>query len=328
MLETILIDQGIIRSQRLNLLCVPDYLFFRTHSHRLYREFKGIPRYSIITRKVTDRLDTASHYDNTCSLKTLYIVDGLTALTNAPFYFQLANQLDLSIVGTNLDIMELPKLRYTPTKNMNFQKFEPLTIVSSEVHYHAPLHESGLENNAITLPPSFNLFTQPITITQNTIAIGSVRDINDFFPISFDILRINLGDFIEYNQRFPKTTGITDDTKKSRKRVILEGVNRIISIFNISVILVSLYKLSKFFASSTGTITHQVQDICDNWNFSEAILINNEKRRVWEQEPMENLKDLFDAQGYIAIFNQERSPKTISPFKYKDISEEDDLLER
>jgi len=43
---------------------------------------------------------------------------------------------------------------------------------------------------------------------------------------------------------------------------------------------------------------------------------------------MENLKDLFDAQGYIAIFNQERSPKTISPFKYKDISEEDDLLER
>lgn len=318
MLETILIDQGIISPQRLNLLCVPDYLFFRTHAQRLYREFKGIPRYSIITRKFTDQLDIEPHYDHTCSLKTLYIVDGSTALTNAPFYFPLAKQLNLSIVGTNLDITELPKLRYTPTKEMNFQKYEPLTIVSSEVHYHAPLHESGLENNAITLPPSFNLFTQPITITQNTIAIGSVRNINNFFPISFDIMRINLGDFIEYNQRFPKATGIADDTKTSRKQAILEGVNRIISTFNIPVILVSFYKLSKFFASSTGTITHQVQDICDNWNFSEAILINNEKRRVWEQEPMENLKDLFDARGYVAIFNrykQERSPKTISPFE-------------
>ncbi|MFX1282867.1 MAG: hypothetical protein ACFFB5_04395 [Promethearchaeota archaeon] len=316
MLETILIDQGIIQSQRLSLLCVPDYLFFRTHSHRLYREFKGIPRYSIITRKVTDQLDTALHYDHACSLKTLFIVDGSTALTNAPFYFQLAKQLDLSIVGTNLDINELPKLRYTPTKSMNFQKFEPLTIVSSEVHYHAPLHESGLENNAITLPPTFNLFTQPITITQNTIAIGSVKNINDFFPINFDLMRINLGDFVEYNQRFPKTSGSNDNTKKSRKQAILEGINRIINVFNISVILISLYKLSKFFASSTDPIKHQVQDICDNWNFSEAMLINNEKRRVWEKEPMENLKDLFDAQGYIVIFNQERRPKTVSQVKY------------
>ena len=323
MLETLLIDQGIIRPQRLRLLCVPDYLFFRTHAHRLYREFKGIPRYSIISRKVTDQLDLKSHYESPCTLENLYIVDGSTALTNAPFYFPLAKHLNLSIVGTNLDITELPKLRYTTIMNSNYQEYEPVTIVSSEVHYHAPLDESGFETNAVTLPPSFNLFPQPITISQNTIAVGSVKDINDFFPTSFDILRINLGDFIEYNQRFSQTP-------KNRKQVILEGINKIINSFNIPVILVSLFKIAKFFGATTDSITHQVQDICDQWKFSEAILINNEKRRVWEQEPMENLSHLYDALGYIAIFNgpkQVESTKLISKYDYEDFSHDDDILE-
>ena len=123
MLETFLIDQGIMQPKRVRLLCVPDYLFFRTHAQRLYREFLGIPRYSIITRKVTDELE--QHTKHACSLKTLYIVDGSSALTNAPFYFPLAKLLDLSIVGTNLDIIEIPKLRYTSPSNKNFQKYEP-----------------------------------------------------------------------------------------------------------------------------------------------------------------------------------------------------------
>jgi hypothetical protein len=273
-------------------------LFFRTHAHRLYREFKGIPRYSIITRKVTDQLDPKSHYKTACTLENLFIVDGSTAFTNAPFYFPLAKQLDLSIVGTNLDITELPKLRYTTIKNSNFHEYEPITIVSSEVHYHAPLEESGFETNAVTLPPSCNLFPQPITITKNTIAVGSVKDMNDFFPTRFDILRINLGDFIEYNQRFSQTP-----RKVSRKQAILEGIDRLINSFNIPIILISLFKIAKFLGSSTDSIIHQVQDICDQWNFSEAILINNEKRRVWEKEPMGDLEHLFDARGYIAIFN-------------------------
>ena len=140
MLETFLIDQGIMQPKRIRLLCIPDYLFFRTHAHRLYREFIGIPRYSIITRKVTDKLE--KHPDPACSLETLYIVDGSSALTNAPFYFPLAKYLDLSIVGTNLDITELPKLRYTTPSDRNFQRYEPITIVSSEVIFHAPLFES------------------------------------------------------------------------------------------------------------------------------------------------------------------------------------------
>ncbi|MFX0013751.1 MAG: hypothetical protein ACFFB2_03220 [Promethearchaeota archaeon] len=310
MLDSILLDQGIIGSKRFRLLCVPDYLFFRTHAHRLYREFKGFPRYSIITRKVTDQLN-GSYDKGACTLETLYIVDGSTALTNAPFYFPLAKQLNLSIVGTNLDIFELPKLRYTPTEGMTFQKYEPLTIVSSEVHFHAPLHESGLESNAITLPPSFTLFTQPITLTQNTIAIGSVRHINDFFPVSFDIMRINLGDFIEYNQRVSKVSDSRDEIKTRRKQFLLEGIKGIIYTFNIPIILVSLYKLSKFFSVSTTSIRQQIEEICHQWGFSEALLINNEKRRVWEQEPMENLKDLFDARGYIALFNKESKPRKI-----------------
>ncbi len=298
-----------MQSRRVRLLCIPDYLFFRTHAHRLYREFIGIPRYSIITRKVTDELE--KHSDQTCSLETLYIVDGSSALTNAPFYFPLAKHLDLSIVGTNLDITELPKLRYTTPSNKNFQQYEPITVVSSEVIFHAPLYESGLESNAITLPQSFDLFLQPITVTKNTIAVGSVREIDEFFPINFDIMRINLGDFIEYNQLFSKPIGLSGNAKTMRKQAVLEGLGLIISSFNIPIVLISLYKIAKFFATSSDSIRHQIQDICNRWNFSESLLINNEKRRVWKKEKQETLEIFYDALGYIVLFNRSAQNKPI-----------------
>lgn len=289
-----------MKPRRVRLLCVPDYLFFRTHAHRLYREFLGIPRYSIITRKVTDELE--QHQKHACSLETLYIVDGSSALTNAPFYFPLAKLLDLSIVGTNLDIVEIPKLRYTSPLNKNFQQYEPTTIVSSEVTFHAPLFESGMESNSVTLPPSYDLFLQPITISKNTIAVGSVREIDEFFPINFDIMRINLGDFIEYNQLFSKPAELSD-TKSTRKQAVLEGLGIIIRSFNIPIVLISLYKIAKFFATSSDSVHHQIQDICNHWNFSESVLINNEKRRVWKKEPLEKLDLFYDTLGYIVLFN-------------------------
>lgn len=319
MLETFLIDQGIMKSRRVRLLCIPDYLFFRTHAHRLYREFIGIPRYSIITRKVTDELD--QQLDLTCSLETLFIVDGSSALTNAPFYFPLAKYLDLSIVGTNLDITEIPKLRYMTPTNKNFQKYEPKTIVSSEVIFHAPLYERGLDSNAVTLPSSFELFLQPITVTKNTIAVGSVREIAEFFPIKFDIMRINLGDFIEYNQLFSKATETSEYSKLKRKEAVLDGLNVIIRSFNIPIVLISLYKIAKFFATSSDSIQHQIRDVCNHWNFSESMLINNEKRRVWKEEQLETLDFFYDSLGYIVLFNrsvQNKSINTAFPQDYAD----------
>jgi hypothetical protein len=311
LLDSFLIDQGILSPQRVNLLCIPDYLFFRNHPHRLYREFKGIPRYSIIARKVTDQLD----YDSLtkrglCTLKTIYIVDGSTALTNAPFYFPLAKKLDLSIIGTKLDFIELPKLRYMTTSNENYQKYEPTALVSNEVRYHASIDESGFDANSITLPPSFNLFPQPIIpITQNTIAVGSVREMNDFFPSSFDIMRINLGDFLEYTQLFHQELPTGGNAKKILKKRILEEIYNIISSFNISVILISLFKLAKFFALSDSistSILNQVQEIGHFWKFSESLIINNERRRVWEEESINEVSRLFDAHGYVILFNQRK----------------------
>ncbi len=317
-----------MRAKRVRLLCVPDYLFFRTHSQSLYREFIGIPRYSIITRKVTDELNFELQHGN-CSLETLYIVDGSSALTNAPFYFPLAKHLDLSIVGTNLDITELPKLRFMSIKGHIVQKYEPITLVSSEVHYHAPLDERGMESNSVTLPPSFNLFPQSITLTKNTIAVGSVRDMSEFFPSKFDLLRINLGDFVEYNQRFSKPSETAVDTKINRKQTIINGLFNIISCFNIQIVLISFYKIAKFFAISPEPIADQVQDICDDWSFSEFMLINNEKRRVWEEESMQNLEQLYDAAGYIALFNRPkvRKSRDIYPQDYDNqYTEDNDIL--
>ena len=230
MLNTLLVDQGIIKPQRLRLLCIPDYLFFRTHSQKLYREYSGIPRYSIISRKITDQYDDFGGFnDKVCSLDTLFIVDGSTALHNAPFYFPLAEQLDMNIVGTKLDIIELPKLRYTRIRKENFRKYVPTAIGSDEVHYHATVDGTGRDSKSISLPTSFNLFTQPIIpVTKNTIAVGSVRRIEEFTPTTFDLLRLNIGDFVEYNQLF-----LTKADKNARKNAILNQVSDLINIFNI-----------------------------------------------------------------------------------------------
>jgi hypothetical protein len=328
MLNTTLVDIGIITPQRLSLLCVPDYLFFRTHSQRLYREYSGIPRYSIITRKVTDQYDDfGGSDDNVCSLKTLYIVDGSTALVNAPFYFPLAEQLDMSIVGTRIDIAELPKLRYTSIQKENFRKYVPTSVASDEVHYHAVVNGATQDSKSISLPSSFNLFTQPIIpITKNTISVGSVRNIEDFTPTKFDFLRINIGDFIEYNQLF---LGKID--KNSRKNAILDQVNTLITSFSINLVLVSLYKIAKYFSIYPKDVNLKlsIEEMAHHWGFEEATIIMNEKRRKWKQEPLDIFETVFDGNGYIALFNHssERKMRGSQPNPFdEDSSFDDDII--
>jgi hypothetical protein len=161
--------------------------------------------------------------------------------------------------------------------------------------------------------------------------VGSVRDIAEFFPVNFDIMRINLGDFIEYNQLFSKPAGLSDNTKSTRKLAVLDGLYTIIQSFNIPIVLISLYKIAKFFGVSSDSLHLQIQELCNHWNFSESILINNEKRRVWKKESLEKLDLFYDALGYVVLFNRSvhsRSNKTsqqdyTGSYNYHDFSRRD-----
>lgn len=329
MLNTLLVDQGIIKPSRLRLLCIPDYLFFRTHSQKLYREYSGIPRYSIISRKVTDQYDDyGGKEDYISSLKDLFIVDGSTALINAPFYFPLAEQLDMNVVGTRLDITELPKIRYTSIRKQNFRKFEPTALASDEVHYHAVIEGAIQDSKAVSLPVSFNLFNQPIIpITKNTIAVGSVRRIEDFVPTNFDLLRINIGDFIEYNQLFLANVG-----KSERKTAILDLVSNLVNSFDIKLVMVSLYKIAKYLTvyPKGFEVKSAIKDMCEHWGFEEAFILMNEKRRIWKQHPIDLFDSVFDGHGYIALFNHLK-PKKKEKDELQDLesfsSLDDDILD-
>jgi hypothetical protein len=304
LLDSYLINQGILQTPRVKLLCIPDYLFFRTHSHKLYREYCGIPRYSIITRKITEELNSKQQNS---TLELLYIVDGATALKNTHFFFQLAKRLDMSVVGTKLDFIEIPKLRYNFLQYEDFEKYHPYILSSNEAHSWSQHEERGLETKTLTLPQSYNLHFQANYefFSENSIAIGAVREIEDFFPQKFDILRINLGDLMEYQQTFFKYIEYTEDPIISKKRRILIEVEKLIDSFNIPIVLVSLYKLSKFFAISSNSVNSlmkQVEEIGNHWNFSNSMLIHNEKRRVWLQEPISKLNEFFDTHGYILYF--------------------------
>lgn len=303
-MDSYLSNQGILSTPRVKLLCIPDYLFFRTHSHKLYREFSGIPRYSTITRKITEELGVRQQNS---TLELLYIVDGSTALKNIPFFFQLANRLDMSVVGTKLDFIELPKLRYGILEYDDFKMYQPYIMASNEVEKRSLHEERGLETKTLTLPLSYNLFFQEnyVSISENSIAIGSVREIEDFFPQMFDMLRINLGDLVEYQQIFYKYLEYTEKPREAKRNRILTEVEKLIDSFNIPIVLVSLYKLAKFFAvssNSTDSLLTQVEEIGNHWNFSNWMLIHNEKRRVWVEEPLRNLRNFFDAHGYIVYF--------------------------
>ena len=303
MLESLLIDQGIVsRYDRHKLLAMPDYLLFRTHTHKLYREFLGFPRYSVIARKFTDEFQSNREKFG-CSLETLFICDGATAQNNSQFFIPPAKSLEMSVVGTSLDFSELLKLRFQPQPNIDFQPFEPYSINVEGVMKTKLNNSHEVESNTKILPEFWQYSLKEGTDNQQseTVAIGAVRNLSDFFPTNFNFLRINIGDFIEYKQKF---TLAEDKADKPLKDLILQEVEKITTGFNIEVVFVSFYKIGKFFnICKNQSVLETIKELQRSWNYSESMLVNNVARNVWEEELLHSLQHFYDGHGYLILFN-------------------------
>ncbi len=304
MLESLLIDLGIVsRYDRHKLLVMPDYLLFRTHIHKLYREFLGFPRYSVIARKFTDEFRSNIEVPS-CSLDTLFICDGATAQNNSQFFIPPAKRLNLSVVGTSLDFIELPKLRYQPEPNTSFQPFEPYSLNVDNILI--PKVKNGHDVNPKTkiLPEFCHYSLRKGTDYQQdkTVAIGAVKNLSDFFPTNFNFLRINIGDFIEYRQRFVQNEEkISDITVKS---LILQEVEKVITAFNIEVLFISFYKIGRYFnLAKNQSVLETINELLQKWNYTESMLVNNTTRSVWEEELLHSLPHFYDGHGYLILFN-------------------------
>ncbi|MHA1972131.1 MAG: hypothetical protein ACTSW1_03990 [Candidatus Hodarchaeales archaeon] len=300
MLDEFLISQGILTKGRFDLVCFPDYIFFRNHPHKLYREFTGFPRYSVFSRKFTDQNYEENCCDNDFALKALYIIDGSTALTNVQFFFPLTKCFHFSVIGTNLDFTELWKIRYNTLPNSDFRSFQPHSVILKNNR------TSTFDKTCHSLPSSYELkLNDSLEPKDDTLLIGSVAKDSDFFPNYFDILRLNLGDLVEYNQRF-----FPENISHMRKcELVLDELKTFITIFNIPLTLISLYKYTKFFASGSygGTKLHSSIDFLrETLGYKESSLIHNIKRRKWQQEPWDKLEELIDSQSYIALFRRYR----------------------
>ncbi|MHA2108434.1 MAG: hypothetical protein ACXABU_13760 [Candidatus Hodarchaeales archaeon] len=308
MLETLLIDQGIFTpSEKRKLLCMPDYSFFRTHKHKLYREFLGFPRYSVISRKFTDDFKKENY--PRCSLDLLYICDGATALNSAQFFFPIAEKLNLSIIGTNLDFTELPKLRFR--EQLKEKDFEPFTRYSLLTDKNS--HPTSSQGHDIDASTSFLPNSSKISLKRGNnfpadlkIATGVVKDQNDFFPKKFNISRLNIGDFIEYRQIFTPNWPDMEANPEEIKNIILQEVEKVLATFNIEVLFISLYKLARFYKFSESLnkpIVELTNEMKHSWNYSESLLIHNPTRRIWEEEPIHSLPHFFNSPGYLIFFN-------------------------
>jgi hypothetical protein len=308
LLETLLIDQGILSSsEKKKLLCMPDYTFFRTHKHKLYREFLGFPRYSVISRKYTEEFTLEKEL--LCSLDTLFICDGATALNSAQFFFPVAKKLDLSVIGTNLDFTELPKLQFM--SQVEQEDFEPYRIYSllTDKNSH-PTSNQGPDIDACTsfLPAASELSLEKGNNfpSERKIATGVVKDPNDFFPRSFTISRLNIGDFIEYKQIFTPEWLDMDANLNEIKDLILKEVEKVLTTFSVEILFISLYKLARFYnlsVQSNRAIVEITNEMKHSWNYSESILVHNPIRRVWEEEPIHALSHFFNVPGYLILFN-------------------------
>ncbi|MHA1513568.1 MAG: hypothetical protein ACTSRJ_05840 [Candidatus Hodarchaeales archaeon] len=303
-MESLLIDLGIVsRYDRHKLLVMPDYLLFRTHTHKLYREFLGFPRYSVIARKFTDEFQ--SNTDKTgCSLETLFICDGATAQNNAQFFIPPAKDLELSVVGTSLDFTELPKLRFQPQPSIDFQSFKPYSLNVDSVLKPKLSNGHDVDSNTKVLPEFWECSLKEGTDNQQdeTVAIGAVKNLSDFFPTNFNFLRINIGDFLEYKQRF--TLNENKNDVKPLMDLILQEVEKIVTVFNIEVIFISFYKIGRFFGlNKNQPVLDILETLQHSWNYSESMLVNNTTRSIWEEELLHSLPHFYDGHGYLILFN-------------------------
>ncbi|MHA2173261.1 MAG: hypothetical protein ACXABI_00390 [Candidatus Hodarchaeales archaeon] len=308
MLESLLIDQGIFNAQeKYDLLCMPDYLFFRTHIHKLYREFHSFPRYSVIARKYTDEMNSELE-ESILSLKSLFICDGATAQNTAQFFFPVAEKFNLSVVGTNLDFTELPKLRFHPYTITNFEPFCQYSLVTDGRITKHTSHCHDIDSCTNFLPISSNMHLEKgntIDVNQK-IAIGAVKDHSTFFPTEFDIMRLNLGDFIEYRQKFTPDWPDMDSDPLELKNLIIQEMEKVIQSFNVKFVFISLYKIARYFqliGNFKSEVRGSIQELGQSLGFSESILINNTTRRVWEEENIINLPKFYDSYGYLLLFH-------------------------
>ncbi len=308
MLETLLIDQGIFSSsEKRKLLCMPDYTFFRTHKHKLYREFLGFPRYSVISRKYTEEFHVEKEF--LCSLDTIFICDGATALNSAQFFFPVAKKLNLSVIGTNLDFTELPKLRFmSQTIKEDFEPFQQYSLLTDKNS-----HPTSIQGPDIDACTSFLPATSELSLelgndfpSERKIASGVVKDPNDFFPKNFNISRLNIGDFIEYRQIFTPEWPDMDANLNEIKDLILHEVEKVLTTFSVEILFISLYKLARFYNlsdKSNRAVVELTNEMKHSWNYSESILVHNPTRRVWEEEPIHALPHFFNVPGYLILFN-------------------------
>ncbi|MCK4848454.1 MAG: hypothetical protein KAT16_05490, partial [Candidatus Heimdallarchaeota archaeon] len=299
-----LIDLGIVsRYDRHKLLVMPDYLLFRTHIHKLYREYLGFPRYSVIARKFTDEFQSNSEKSG-CSLETIFICDGSTAQNNSQFFIPPAKDLELSVVGTSLDFTELPKLRFQPQPNIDFQPFKPYSLDVDGVMKPKLGNGHDVDSNTKILPEFWQCSLREGTDHQQeeTIAIGAVKDLSEFFPTNFNFLRINIGDFVEYKQTF--TLNEDKNVDKPLKTLILQEVEKIVTAFNIEVVFISFYKIGKYFGlNKNHSVLETINELQHSWNYSESMLVNNITRSVWEEEILHSISHFYDGHGYLILFN-------------------------
>lgn len=309
-LEALINGQILPEKPQVKLLICPDYLFFRQAPHILHTEFKDFPR---LTKS---RLSTTSSHSTklNCSLSHLFICDGNSALRTIDKVLPWINQLSISAVGCRIDFFDLPSLKpaILPHSEINFegQNYSNCELLSNIPFPMAPVEGDKLTSSSAILSSEENIRLKAVPQSlknpiEQILSRGRIKTIFDLYPLNFDILRLNIADFIEYSQFIDQNQlwiSTYEDHDKYREKVTAT-IKRCINKLNPRIVLIPFYKLIKFLIEGSGQPFNEEWDLnllTKKLGFEKCHILAQKGTLSWVLK--EECEKYSDSKGYIVLW--------------------------
>ncbi|MFX1534463.1 MAG: hypothetical protein ACFFDI_09610 [Promethearchaeota archaeon] len=309
-LEALINWQVLPEKPQVKLLICPDYLFFRQAPHSIHTEFRDFPRLTKSRLSSTSRHSTKLR----CSLSHLFICDGNSALRTIDKVLPWINQLPISAVGCRIDFLNLPLLK--PAISLHSEiDFEGNNYYDCELLSDIPFPITPVERNKLTSSSAILSSDENIRLKavprslknpiEQILSRGRIKAISDLYPLNFDILRLNIADFIEYSQFIDQNQLwiSTCENRDEYREKITATIKRCINKLNPRIVLITFYKLVKFLIEGSGQPFNEEWDLnllTQKLGFKNCQILVRKGLLSWVFK--EDFEEYSDSKGYVVLW--------------------------
>ena len=134
---------------------------------------------------------------------------------------------------------------------------------------------------------------------------GRIKAISDFYPLNFDILRLNIADFIEYSQFIDQNQLwiSTCENHDEYREKVTATLKRCINKLNPRIVLITFYKLIKFLIEGSGQPFNEEWDLnvlAQKLGFNKCQILVQKGALSWVLK--EDCEEYSDSKGYMVLW--------------------------